>query len=80
MSRRGIPLDRHPCVQRAGDLEECLDSVLNQSFRDIEVIAVNHGSPDHSGSILDERARLDDRLTVIHLDRTPDWVPPATAA
>ena len=50
-------------------LEECLDSVLNQSFRDIQVIAVDDGSPDHSGSILDERARLDDRLTVIHLER-----------
>jgi CDP-glycerol glycerophosphotransferase len=48
-------------------LRECLDSILQQSFRDIEVIAVDDCSPDHCGAILDEYAARDHRLHVIHL-------------
>lgn len=46
-------------------LEECLDSILNQSFDDIEVICVNDGSTDKSGEILNEFAKRDDRIQVI---------------
>ena len=49
-------------------LNECLDSVLNQDFTDLEVVAVDDCSPDHSGAILDVRQALDDRLRVVHLD------------
>jgi CDP-glycerol glycerophosphotransferase (TagB/SpsB family)/glycosyltransferase involved in cell wall biosynthesis len=49
-------------------LEECLDSVLNQGFDDLEVIAINDCSPDHCGRILDERAARDGRLTILHLE------------
>ena len=55
-------------VQR--ELGECLDSILGQSFTDFEVIAVDDCSPDRSGEILDEYARHDHRVRVIHLDRT----------
>lgn len=48
-------------------LEECLGSVLNQGFADLEVIAVDDCSPDHCGQLLDERSSLDARLTVLHL-------------
>jgi len=50
-------------------LRECLDSILYQSFREIEVIAVDDASPDHSGQILDEYAARDPRVVVIHLER-----------
>jgi CDP-glycerol glycerophosphotransferase len=50
-------------------LPECLDSVLGQTFADIEVIAVDGGSTDSSGQILDDRAGHDGRLRVLHLDR-----------
>ena len=42
-------------------LRECLDSVLNQSLTDIEVICVNDGSTDSSLEILNEYAAKDPR-------------------
>ena len=48
------------------DLPACLDSVLGQSSGEIEVIAVENGSADSSGQILDDRAGQDGRLRVRH--------------
>ncbi|CAM5425401.1 Glycosyl transferase OS=Streptomyces fumanus OX=67302 GN=GCM10018772_08280 PE=3 SV=1 [Streptomyces fumanus] len=56
-----------PCYKVQGFLRECLDSVLGQCHRDIEVIAVDDCSPDGSGAILDEYAARDDRVRVLHL-------------
>ncbi|MEV7033952.1 CDP-glycerol glycerophosphotransferase family protein [Streptomyces sp. NPDC093272] len=56
-----------PCHRVQGFLRECLDSVLDQSFRDFEVIAVDDRSPDGSGAILDEYAARDPRVRVLHL-------------
>ncbi|BCJ37472.1 glycosyl transferase [Actinocatenispora thailandica] len=53
--------------QVQGYLRECLDSLLNQRFRDIEVIAVDDRSPDHCGAIIDEYAAADSRVTAVHL-------------
>lgn len=47
-------------------VEQAVRSVLNQTFRDIEVIAVDDGSPDRSGEICDRIAAEDKRLKVIH--------------
>lgn len=46
-------------------LEECLDSVLNQTLRDIEVICIDDGSSDNSLEILKEYAQKDSRLQYI---------------
>ncbi|MFJ8791235.1 CDP-glycerol glycerophosphotransferase family protein, partial [Streptomyces sp. NPDC102462] len=56
-----------PVFKVQGFLRECLDSVLEQSFADFEVIAVDDRSPDGSGAILDEYAARDPRVTVLHL-------------
>ncbi|PJM94891.1 bifunctional glycosyltransferase/CDP-glycerol:glycerophosphate glycerophosphotransferase [Streptomyces sp. CB01373] len=56
-----------PCFKVQGFLRECLDSVLTQSFADVEVIAVDDCSPDGSGAILDEYAARDPRVRVLHL-------------
>ena len=47
-------------------LRDCIDSVLAQTYKDIEVILVDDGSPDRCGEICDEYARSDSRVTVIH--------------
>ncbi len=47
-------------------LSECLDSVRNQTYRNLEIIIVDDGSTDHTGTICDEYAQKDDRITVIH--------------
>ena len=47
-------------------LNECLDSILNQSFKDYELILVDDGSKDESGIICDSYAEKDPRIVVIH--------------
>ncbi|MET8690205.1 bifunctional glycosyltransferase family 2 protein/CDP-glycerol:glycerophosphate glycerophosphotransferase [Streptomyces sp. NPDC004732] len=56
-----------PVFKVQGFLRECLDSVLTQSFTDIEVIAVDDCSPDHCGAIIDEYAAADPRVHAVHL-------------
>ncbi|MFI5658820.1 CDP-glycerol glycerophosphotransferase family protein [Streptomyces sp. NPDC051684] len=48
-------------------LHACLDSVLGQSYTDLELIAVDDASPDACGEILDAYAAHDPRVTVVHL-------------
>lgn len=57
-----------PTYQVQGYIEECLDSILRQPFTDVEVIAVDDCSPDHSGAILDDYAARDSRVRVVHLE------------
>lgn len=47
-------------------LNQCVDSVLNQRFKDIEVILVDDGSKDSSGQICDDYKKRDPRVKVIH--------------
>lgn len=48
-------------------LKKCLDTVLSQTYTNIEVILVNDGSSDGSGAIIDSYACQDGRIRVIHL-------------
>jgi len=47
-------------------IEKCITSLLNQSYTNIEILAVDDGSTDTTGRKLDEMAERDDRLKVIH--------------
>ncbi len=47
-------------------LHRCVDSVLNQSYTDFELLLVDDGSPDNCGEICDEYAQKDSRIFVIH--------------
>lgn len=47
-------------------LRECIDSVLAQTYQNLEVILVDDGSPDQCGSICEQYAEKDNRVCVIH--------------
>ena len=47
-------------------LERCVDSIINQTYKNLEIILVNDGSTDNSGQLCDELAKRDSRIKVIH--------------
>lgn len=55
-----------PVYNSEAYLTECIESVLNQTFTDFELILINDGSKDSSGLICDSYARTDHRVRVIH--------------
>ena len=48
------------------DLEKCIQSVINQTYENLQIILVDDGSPDNCGKICDEYAKKDHRIEVIH--------------
>lgn len=47
---------------------KCLDNLINQTFKDIEIIVVNDGSSDNSKQIVEDYINLDDRIKLINFD------------
>lgn len=47
-------------------LKRCIDSIISQTYKNLEIILVDDGSPDNCGKICDEYAKKDDRIKVIH--------------
>lgn len=47
-------------------LAECVDSILNQTYTNLEIYLVDDGSPDRCGEICNEYAKKDSRIRVIH--------------
>ena len=47
-------------------IRQCVDSIINQTYEDIEIILVDDGSPDNCPQICDDYAKTDSRVKVIH--------------
>lgn len=55
-----------PVYNAAQYLNKCIESVVNQTCRDIEILLIDDGSTDDSSSICDEWERRDSRIKVVH--------------
>lgn len=47
-------------------LDECVESIINQTYKNLEIILVDDGSPDGCSQMCDEWSRKDDRIRVVH--------------
>ena len=47
-------------------LDQCINSIVNQTYTNLEIILVDDGSPDNCPKMCDEWARKDSRIKVIH--------------
>lgn len=47
-------------------IDDCIKSIINQEFKNFELIIINDGSSDNSGDICDRYALIDNRIRVIH--------------
>jgi len=47
-------------------LKKCLDSIVNQTYKNLEILCINDGSTDKSGKICDDYAKKDNRVRAIH--------------
>ena len=50
-------------------LVRCVNSVLNQTYRDLEIILIDDGSPDNCGKICDELQKKDSRIKVVFREK-----------
>lgn len=74
MERKRITGDSHcpllsiivPIYNAENYITECIESILTQSFSDFELILIDDGSSDNSGTICDEYKSQDDRIKVVH--------------
>ena len=49
-------------------IRHCIESIINQTYPDLQIILVDDGSTDCSGLICDEYAKKDARITVVHTE------------
>ena len=49
-------------------LDQCIESIINQTYKELEIFLIEDGSPDNCGSICDSWAKKDDRIKVFHVD------------
>ncbi len=66
MENKGLISVIIPVYNVESYLRECVDSVLNQTYKNFEIILVDDGSTDSSGKICDEYARKSDKVKVTH--------------
>lgn len=55
-----------PCYKVEKYLSQCIESIISQTYHNLEIILVDDGSPDNCGRICDDYAKRDNRIKVIH--------------
>lgn len=55
-----------PCYNVSNYIEKCIDSILNNTYKKLEIILINDGSTDDTGFKIDQFQRVDSRIIVIH--------------
>jgi hypothetical protein len=64
-----------PCRNEARGVTRAMTSLLAQDYPDLEIVAVNDRSEDETGKLLDDLAKTDPRLNVLHIQNLPDgWL------
>lgn len=58
-----------PVYNTAADVAACLDSIVSQTFRDLEIIVVNDCTPDNAMDIVNKYAETDDRIKIVNHER-----------
>lgn len=66
MNNRGLISIIVPCYNVERYVEQCIRSLMNQTFKDLEIIPIDDGSSDNTPQILDRLAAEDSRIKVIH--------------
>ena len=59
-----------PVYNAQKTIARCIESILNQDYKDFELLLIDDGSQDDSGSICDDYAKQDQRVRVIHKDNS----------
>ena len=54
-----------PCYNSEKCIRKCLDSVLSQTYRNLEILAIDDGSTDNTAAVLDEYAKADSRISLV---------------
>ncbi len=66
MNKRPLVSIIVPCYKVTDFLPQCVESLMNQTYKDIEIILVDDGSPDDTSKLCDEYAKKDNRIKVVH--------------
>lgn len=66
MERTGLLSVIVPIYKVEPYLRRCIDSIRNQTYRNLQIILVDDGSPDDCGAICDEYTKVDDRIIAVH--------------
>ena len=59
-----------PIYNAEKNLERCIESILNQTYRKFELLLLDDGSKDSSGAICDKYGAQDERIRVIHKENS----------